>query len=94
MISLRSISVLAMLTAFGGATAVPAQETVDATPLAEAFVSIGCSGNEKDMYPFIGQNGLDAKTFAAQFKALGESGHLVSDDHGETFRLTNWGPCE
>lgn len=76
------------------AVPVLAEEAVDPAPLAEAFVKIGCHGTEKDIFPYVGSNGLEASSFGAQFKALAASGHLVSDDHGETFRLTNWGPCE
>lgn len=74
--------------------AVRAEDPVDAAPLARAFVKIGCKGNEKDLMPYIGKDGLDVATFAAQFKQLRESGHLVSDDHGETMRLTGWEGCE
>ncbi len=66
---------------------------VDFTPLASVYEKIGCRGNETALYPYFGKE-LDTATFAAQFKALREAGLLVSDDMGETMRLTNWGECE
>jgi len=87
----RGIALIAFAALCGPALA---ETPVDPAPLAAAFAAIGCAGNEKDIFPFVGKDGLDVATFAAQFKALGESGHLVSGDNGETFRLTDWGPCE
>ncbi len=66
---------------------------VDPTPLAEVYEKIGSQGNEKDLFPYFGTE-LDTKTFQAQFMELRKSGHLVSDDSGETMRLTNWGECK
>ncbi len=70
---------------------VAAGETVDVTPVAQIYEQIGCRGNEKDIFPHLGSIGVS--DFVAQIKALGASGHLVSDDNGETMRLTNWGSC-
>ena len=75
-------------------SAADAQDSaVDYAPLADVFVKIGCTGNEKDLMPFFGKE-LDTSTFVAQFKALRKAGLLVSDDNGETMRLTNWGECK
>ncbi|MBC7314158.1 MAG: hypothetical protein H5U11_16855 [Rhizobium sp.] len=77
----------------GGAAVAQDASAVDPAPLAGVFVKIGCRGNEKDLMPYFGKE-IDTNTFMAQFKALREAGYLVSDDNGETMRLTNWGECK
>ncbi|MCC0064829.1 MAG: hypothetical protein H6895_12190 [Defluviimonas sp.] len=85
--------VLAALMAVSADAALAQEADVDPTPLASVYVKIGCRGNEKDLMPYFGSE-IDTSTFMAQFKALRASGNLVSDDNGETMRLTNWGECK